>query len=139
MLVSPDPHRQANREVLVVIRCQTEETTWFEGVAADLNAVGLSMARSDSFEEAIHRVEQGGLAGAALFGDATYIDGLSLMRFIRSIDRWLPAWLVVADVSPRTVRAAFELRVNGVMNRPVAPGAFCRTLTKALSRPVQLE
>ena len=132
-VIVPLPMRnRAPREILLALHPDAEGPEWFEAVRDTLNSSGLTALSFFSGPEAIQRIEAGGLAAAVLFGDLVHIDGLSLLRIIRSIDSILPCWLVTADTSRRTLQTAFELRVAGVVPHPVEPRSFSLRLTRAL-------
>lgn len=116
----------------MVVRPDLEGPGWHDHVDSRLRGAGLWLHRFSSSRGAIERVELGGLAGAVLFAGAGDAEGLTLLRIIRSIDQRLPCWVVTPASSRRVWQAAFDLRVTGVMTRPVEPAEFSFTLTRAL-------
>ncbi len=96
---------------------------------------GLTLFRADPRAAALNTVEKGGLAGAILIDDRPRVDGLTLLRLIRSIDMILPCWLVTAKATRRTLEAALNLSVCGVMETPTDVIEFTRTLVRYLDDP----
>lgn len=128
----PSTDRLTTRELVLVRRPDDCGSNWLNRVTPSLQEAGLLMHRFDIGREAISRIERGGIAGAVLFAAEAGCDGLGLARIIRSIDRGLPCWLVLSTTARRSLQAAFELRVTGVMTEPVEPAEFSFTLTRAL-------
>ncbi len=119
-----------DQEVLISHRRQGGGFCWLDEVETFLRPSGLRVCRVHTRAEAICRVERGGLAAAVVIGDGRHIDGLSLLRVIRSIDVDLPCWLVTDDPRRATLEAALSLRVMSVFAHPVEVG----DLTSALER-----
>ena len=76
------------------------------------------MCRAHTGPDTILRVEQGGLGAAVICADHARIDGLSVLRIIRSIDMELPCWLVTKDTTRQTLQTALSLRVTSVVTHP---------------------
>jgi CheY-like chemotaxis protein len=131
-MMIPPTHRFTTRELVLVRRPDECGSNWLNRVTPSLWEAGFRMHRFDTGREALNRIEQGGIAGAVLFSAEAGCDGLGLARIIRSIDRGLPCWLVLSTTTQRSLHAAFELRVTGVMTEPVEPAEFSFTLTRAL-------
>ena len=93
---------------------------------------GLVACRVHTGPDTIRRVERGGLAAAVVCGDRGQIDGLSLLRIIRSIDEELPCWLVIRDATRQTLEAALALRVTSVLTHPVEVGELILALRRVL-------
>ena len=100
-----------------------------------LRPCGLTLFRANTRAAALATVEKGGLAAAILIDDRPWIDGITLLRLIRSIDIVLPCWLVTAKATRRTLEAALNLSVCGVMETPANVIEFTRTLVKYLDDP----
>lgn len=121
-----------DRDVLISHRLQGGETRWLNEVDTGLRPTGLRVCRVHTRAETICRVEHGGLAGAVVIADGRQIEGLSLLRTIRSIDRDLPCWLVTDDTRRATLEAALALRVMSVFTHPVRVQDLTLALTKLL-------
>ena len=104
------------RNVLVARGRGGDVSQWFDEVEARFQPVGLTVVRVHTSPEAVRRVEEGGLAGAVLVTDQRRIDGLSLLRIIRSIDERLPCWLVTSDTTRHTLQTALALRATSVIH-----------------------
>ncbi len=103
-----------------------------EEIDAAFAPLGLLACRVHTRLEAVQRVEGGGLSGAVLVTDDRSIDGLSLLRIIRSIDLELPCWLVADDADRRTLQEAFALRVTSVLTHRIGAGALTSALRRRL-------
>ncbi len=121
-----------DRDVLISHRLQGGEIRWLNDVDTGLRPTGLRVCRVHTRAETICRVEHGGLAGAVVIADGRQIEGLSLLRTIRSIDRDLPCWLVTDDARRATLEAALALRVMSVFTHPVRVEDLTLALTKLL-------
>lgn len=111
-----------SREVLFAHNPAVRDAGWIGEVVAVFDPTGLAVFQAHSGPDAIRRVERGGLAGAVLIGDRAQIDGLALLRIIRSIDAELPCWLVTNEPTRLTLEVALSLRATCVMSQP-ATGA----------------
>ncbi len=96
---------------------------------------GLTLFRARTRADALATVEKGGLAAAILIDDRPRVDGLTLLRLIRSIDMILPCWLVTAKATRRTLEVALDLSVCGVMETPTNVIEFTRTFVRYLDDP----
>ena len=105
---------------------------WLGSLEDALRPAGYGVCRTHSGADTIERVERGGLAAAVLLGDGQRIEGLSLLRIIRSIDSALPCWLVMETPTRRTMQTAFSLRATSVMSYPVAREDLSLALMKVL-------
>ena len=133
----PNVNLDSPRRVLVSHGLRAEGRRWLREVDDLFRPSGFVVCRAHSGPETIRRVEEGGLAGAVLIEDRPLIDGLSLLRIIRSIDLRLPCWLVTEHATRRTLEAALSLRVVSVMTPPVDVGEFTRAMRTHLSDPAQ--
>jgi len=91
---------------------------WLTEAGAVLRPSGWLVHRTHTGAETIARVEEGGLSAAVLIADQAQIDGMSLLRIIRSIDGRLPCWLVVASPTRQVLEQALTLRAMSVISRP---------------------
>jgi hypothetical protein len=107
------------RQVLIVHRANASGPLWVREVATVLGTQGLSVFAANTWPDTVQRLEHGGLAAAVLVADDPWLDPLSLLRIIRSIDDVLPCWLITPDCCRQTLQAAASLRVTGVMPYPV--------------------
>lgn len=107
------------REVLITHRAQGTGVIWMREVDLALRRRGLSVFPASTGPDTLRRIEDGGLAAAVLVADDPWLDPLTLLRIIRSIDDELPCWLVTPDCRRSTLQAASSLRVTGVMPYPV--------------------
>ena len=110
-------------------------SSWVGGLDEAFRPCGLTLFRAHTRADALATVEKGGLAAAILIDDRPRVDGLTLLRLIRSIDMILPCWLVTAKATRRTLEAALDLSVCGVMETPTNVMEFTRTLTRYLDDP----
>jgi len=92
---------------------------WLGELSGFLAPAGVVFTRVHTGADAVLRVEQGGLAGAMVIADPVQIDGLSLLRLIRSVDGTLPCWLVIEHTTRRTLQVALSLGVVSVIAQPV--------------------
>ncbi len=122
-----------SRKVLLSHGGAWTRNAWLGGVDDVLRPSGFVVCRAHTGADTIRQVEEGGLAGAVLVEDRERIDGLSLLRIIRSIDRHLPCWLVTERANRRTLEVALSLRVVSVMAQPLDLSELTRTLTGFLS------
>ena len=95
------------------------------------------MCRAHSGPDTIRRVEEGGLTAAILVEDQRQIDGLSLLRIIRSFDLTLPCWLVTENATRRTLEVALALRAISVLTHPVDLTELTRELERLSSDPAR--
>ncbi len=110
-------------------------SSWVGGLDEALRPCGLTLFRANTRAAALDTVEKGGLAAAILIDDRPRVDGLTLLRLIRSIDLILPCWLVTAKATRRTLEAALNLSVCGVVETPTDVMEFTRTLARYLDDP----
>jgi hypothetical protein len=123
------------RRVLLAHQAWPRDRRWYGDIDEAFAPVGLLACRAHTGGEAVRCVEQGGLAGAVLVSDERHIDGLSILRIIRSIDDRLPCWLVADGLTRWTLQEALALRVASVIVASVAPDELAVTLRKRLAGP----
>lgn len=114
--LAPKTRLEPAGEVLLAHRRFGDEIRWCDELESTLRRARLSFFRAHSGREVVRRVERGGLAAAVLVGDEREIDGLSILRIVRSIDAALPCWLVMRRMSRHTLQTAFSLRVSSVIH-----------------------
>ncbi len=105
---------------------------WLGSIDAAFEPIGLTICPAHSGPETIRRVEEGGLSAAVVVEDQRAIDGLSLLRIIRSIDRALPCWLLTQDTRRTTLESALALQVTSVLASSIGPGELAATLCRRL-------
>lgn len=105
---------------------------WLGDMDARLVRSGMVLCPAHSGQETIRRVEEGGLCAAVVFEDQRAIDGLSLVRIIRSIDQVLPCWLLTGDTRRTTLETALALHVTSVLTSSIGPGELAATLCRRL-------
>jgi len=133
----PGIQLDSSREVLFSHDVLGRGTRWLFEIEDRLRPTGLVVSRADTGQETFRRVERGGLAAAVLIADAVGIDGLSILRVIRTIDQGLPCWLVTGDTTRRTLEAALSLGVTSVMSPPVEVERLTLSLKRTLIRPIR--
>ncbi len=131
----PNIEPSRTRTVLLSHMQHGTSASWVGGLDEAFRPCGLTLFRADTRSAALDTVEKGGLAAAILIDDRPRVDGLALLRLIRSIDMVLPCWLVTAKATRRTLEAALELSVCGVMETPTNVIEFTRTLVRYLDDP----
>ena len=120
------------REILVAHRPEVDGPRWIQEVDDSLRPAGLTVFRARTGGETIRRVELGGLAAAVLITDRRWIDGLSLLSIIRSVDTELPCWLVTENPTRQTLQTALSLRVASVLAYPKAASELILGLRRFL-------
>ena len=135
MTILPNLDPLTHRTVLLSHAPPSEGPRWLRDFDDELRPAGFVFCRAHSGPDTIRRVEQGRLAAAVLVEDRQQIDGLSLLRIIRSIDLKLPCWLVTEDATRQMLQAALSLSVAGVMTHPIDVAVLAQALRKLLSDP----
>ncbi len=92
---------------------------WVEGLGARLEPRGVVVQRASSGREAIRMVEDGGISLAILDAELPRMDGLSVLRIIRSIDARLPCLLVAEKPTRHFFQEALALEAYSVLAEPV--------------------
>lgn len=131
----PNFEPSQKRTVLLSYEHCSTGASWVGGLDEAFRPRGITLCRASSRAAALATVEKGGLAAAILIDDRPRVDGLTLLRLIRSIDVILPCWLVTARATRRTLEAALDLSACGVMETPTDVIELTRTLTKYLDDP----
>ena len=137
MTNSPSKDPAWNREVLFSHSLLRSRPRWLGEVEDGLRPSGFVVCRTHSGPDTIRRVEQGGLGAAVLIADGAQIDGLSILRIIRSIDAELPCWLVTTDTTRQLLEAALSLHVTSVMTQPVEVNRLTLALKRVLINPAR--
>jgi hypothetical protein len=125
------------RTVLVSYGQATPDPLWLHGLDDAFRPCRLSACRTHTRDSTLEMVERGGLSAAVLVDDRPRIDGLSVVRAIRSIDTALPCWLVIAHATRRILEVALELSVCGVMEPMADVTDLSSRLAKYLDDPLR--
>jgi len=132
MTLAPNASLLPTRHVLLACGQRGENATWFARIDVVFRPSGFVLCRTRTGIETVQRVEQGGLAAAVLMEDQRAIDGLSLLRIIRSIDAGLPCWLVTDDTRRHTLQAALALQATSVITHAIEPDELEMVLRRRL-------
>lgn len=132
-MMSMTPGLIPKRRILFAFGEQVVGPRWLGDVGAAFEPSGLVVCPVRSAPETIRCVEEGGLSAAVVVEDQRAIDGLSLLRIIRSIDCSLPCWLLTQDVRRTTLEAALALQVTSVLTATIDPGQLAATLFRQLT------
>ena len=120
------------RRILFAFGEQVVGSRWLGHIDAAFEPTGLIVCPARTGPETIRCVEEGGLSAAVVVEDQRAIDGLSLLRIIRSIDRVLPCWLLTEDTRRTTLETALALQVTSVLTSSIGPGELAATLCRRL-------
>jgi CheY-like chemotaxis protein len=130
--VTLTPSFVPKRRILFAFGEQVVGPRWLGNIDAAFEPTGLVICPAHSGPETIRRIEEGGLSAAVVVEDQRSIDGLSLLRIIRSIDRVLPCWLLTEDTRRTTLETALALHVTSVLTSSIGPGELAATLCRRL-------
>src|SRR5262245_4348605 len=120
------------RRILLAFGEQGIGPRWLGGIDAAFEPNGMIVCSAHSGPETIRRIEEGGLSAAVVIEDQRAIDGLSLLRIIRSIDRVLPCWLLTEDTRRTTLETALALQVTSILTSTIGPSELAATLCHRL-------
>jgi CheY-like chemotaxis protein len=95
--------------------------------------------RAYTGRETIGLVERSEIDAAILSVEMPQMDGLNVLRIIRSIDAELPCVMLTADASKRTLQRALELGAYSVVTQPVDPVALWRVMAGLFRRCFEWE
>ena len=138
-MMAIDTFRPPGRRVLISHGERSVEGDWVGGIAGYLKPRHVNVYRAYTGPEAIGFVERGGIDAAILSTDLPRMDGLSVLRIIRSIDVGLPCVVVTADASKRTLQRALELQAYTVITQPVNLAALTRVMAGLFRKRFQCE
>jgi DNA-binding response OmpR family regulator len=116
------------RQLLVSHGEEPDDSDWVGGLTSYLEPRRVGVHRAFTGQQTIGLVKRGGIDAAVLSCQLPRMDGLSVLRIIRSIDADLPCVMVTADASKRTLQRALELQAYTVLTRPVNLTALTRVL-----------
>jgi CheY-like chemotaxis protein len=118
--------------ILVAHAVSGDAPRWCDEFESGFRPAVVSICRVHTRLDAVQRVELGGLAAAILLADDHEIDGLSVLRTIRSIDAVLPCWLLMKNVTRHALQAALTLKATSVIEFPSAAAHVTSAVRKAL-------
>lgn len=121
------------RRVMLAHQQWPLDRRWYADIDEAFAPAGLLACRVHDRLAAVRQVEAGGLAGAVLVSDEHCIDGLSILRIIRSIDAELPCWLVAEGPTRWTLQEALALRVASVITPTIGADELTLALCKRLA------
>jgi DNA-binding NtrC family response regulator len=105
--------------------------TWESELLARLGPSGVLVQHAYTAADVV-RVVETETVHVALLSDAPRIDGLSVLRMIRTIDGSLPCVLIAAEPDRRWLEQALALRANSVFSPPIDAELMCRLVTRLL-------
>ncbi|HUU85442.1 MAG TPA: response regulator [Phycisphaerae bacterium] len=115
------------------------EGDWVRGITGYFEPRHVGVCRAYTGREAIGFVEEGGIDAAILSTDLPRMDGLSVLRIIRSIDNAIPCVVVTADASKRILQRALELQAYTVLTKPVDLAALRRVMVGLFRKRLRWE
>ncbi len=121
------------RELLLAKGRSSVRPRWFAALDAVLHPGSLDVCPAYSAPDTISRVSQGGLAAALLVADDEFIDPLSLLRIIRSIDTALPCCLVTTEATKTMLQSAFLLNAMSVVTHAASVDEMTLVLQRLIT------
>lgn len=110
---------------------RAESISWELELLTRLDPAGVSVRHAYTTADVVRAVEMRAVH-LALVSDAPRIDGLSVLRMIRSIDASLPCVLVANGPDRRWLEHALALRADSVFSPPIDLELMCRLVTRLL-------
>jgi len=107
---------------------------WITGLTDYFQPYPIEVRRAFTGREAIGLVEHGGIDAAILSVELPQMDGLNVLRIIRSIDAELPCVMLTAEASKRILQRSLELGAYSVVTLPVDLAALKRVLAGLFRR-----
>jgi DNA-binding NarL/FixJ family response regulator len=120
-----------SRPCLVLGYEQRYGSSWESELLTRLDPAGVAVRQAFTGADVLRLVETR-TVHLALVSDAPRIDGLSVLRMIRSIDASLPCVLVASGPDRRWLEQALALRAESVFSPPVDLELMCRLVTRLL-------
>ncbi len=127
-MMAVETAEQSARRVLISHADCPDRSGWITGITDYLAPHSVGVRRVFTGREAIDFVERGGIDVAVLSTELPAMDGLNVLRIIRSIDDRLPCVMVTGDASKRTLQRALELQAYSVLTQPVDLLALTRVM-----------
>jgi len=128
-------HWVSRWRVLLAYGEQGGGPAWLRDADAAFEPSGFVLCQARTGPETVRRIEEGGLAAAVVVEDQRAIDGLSLLRIIRSVDDALPCWLLTHDTRRQTLESALSLRVMSVFSHDIEASELADALRRRLLVP----
>ncbi len=122
----------SRRRILLAHGEDSGGATWVRQAEVAFGPSGFDLCQARTGPETIRRVEEGGLAAAVVVENHRDIDGLSLLRIIRSVDNILPCWLLTHDTRRQTFEVALSLRVISVFSLAIGAHELADAIRKRL-------
>jgi DNA-binding NtrC family response regulator len=107
--------------------------SWESELLTRLDPTGVLVQHAFTTSDVV-RVVETGTVHLALVSDAPRIDGLSVLRMIRTIDGSLPCVLVAAGPDRRWLEQALALRADSVFSPPIDLELMCRLVTRLVQK-----
>ncbi|MCP4250507.1 MAG: response regulator [bacterium] len=131
--------RSASPHVLIAHSDRLGGAEWIGGLTTYLEPHAIRVRRVYTGPDTISLIEAGQVDAAVLSIDMPRLDGLGILRTIRSIDDRLPCVMVTGDASSRTLRRALDLGAYSVVTRPVDLQAMTRVMAGLFRRCLDWE
>ena len=131
--------RSKGSHVLISHTDRPGGTDWIGGLTTYFEHYSIGVRQVYTGPDTISLIEAGQVDAAVLSIDMPKLDGLGILRTIRSIDDRLPCVMVTADASSRTLRRALDLGAYSVVTRPVDLQAITRVMTGLFRRCLDWE
>ncbi|MHC4610393.1 MAG: response regulator transcription factor, partial [Planctomycetota bacterium] len=128
-----------SRRLLISYAPRALEGDWITGLSRHFQPYPLEVRRAYTGRETIGLVERSEIDAAILSVELPQMDGLNVLRIIRSIDAELPCVMLTADASKRTLQRALELGAYSVVTQPVDPVALWRVMAGLFRRCFEWE
>ena len=110
------------------------EGEWISGLTEYLEPYPIEVRRAYTGQETIGLVEGGRIDAAILATELPRMDGLSVLRIIRSLNAELPCVMLTADASRRILQRALELGAYSVVTLPVDLASLRRVMAGLFRR-----
>ena len=110
------------------------EGEWISGLTEYLEPYPIEVRRAYTGQETIGLVEGGRIDAAILATELPRMDGLSVLRIIRSLNAELPCVMLTADASRRILQRALELGAYSVVTLPVDLASLRRVMVGLFRR-----
>ncbi len=129
-----DPAPWSSGRLLISRAASAAEERWIGGITSFLTERCVKVDRVHTGREAVSLVERGGVDAAILSEDLPRMDGLGVLRMVRSVDSSLPCVMLATDVSPRTLQQALTLGAFSVVTEPVDLSTLTRVTAGMFGR-----
>jgi len=122
------------RQVLVSHPGARPEGDWIAGLTRYLEEHEVAVQRAYTGRQAVELVDGGRVDAVVLSGDRPPMEGLSVLRIIRTIRADLPCVMVLTEVSTRSLQQALELGAYSVVRQPVDVLRLQRVMVRLFRR-----